>query len=112
MSTVVIKTASRKSKKSTISLKSETKNKLSGDDFLCQSTQSTELVCKNPAKDFSVNKIDTMSEAIQESGQSPDSQETISDYSLLPEIDDNETSKSFFLMNYKHLQVFLKIQIF
>jgi len=35
-----------------------------------------------------------MSEAILESGQSPDPQETISDYSLLPEIDDNETSKN------------------
>jgi hypothetical protein len=49
---------------------------------------------QNPAEDPSVNKIDTMSEEIFESGQSPDSQETISDYSLLPDIDDNETSKN------------------
>ena len=87
LSKVVIKTASGKTKKSMISLKSETNNKLSGDDFLCKSTQSTELKCKNPAEDLSVNKIDTMAEVIFESGQSPDSQETISDNSLLQEKD-------------------------
>ena len=32
---------------------------------------------QSPAEDLSVNKIDTMSEAILESGQSPDLQETI-----------------------------------
>ena len=72
---------------------SETKNKLSGDDFLCKISQPTFVICKNPAEDPSVNKMDTMSEAILESGQSPDSQETISDTSLLPEIDEIETSK-------------------
>ena len=35
-----------------------------------------------------------MAEVIFESGQSPDSQETISDNSLLPEIDEIETSKN------------------
>ena len=63
----VIKAASRKSKKSTISLKSETENKLSSDDFQCQSL-STELKCKNPAEDLSFKKIDMMSEALHESG--------------------------------------------
>ena len=103
-SIVVLKAASRKFKKSTISLQSETENKLSGDDFQCQSTLSTKLKCKNPAEDLSVNKIDTIAEVIFESGQSPDSQETISDNSFL--------KKRISLMNYKHQKVLLKIRIF
>ena len=57
-----------------------------------------------------------MSEAILESGQSPDSQETISDYSLLPEIDDNETSKNQLPDELQTSTVFsgklLKLQLF
>ena len=83
------------SKNSTILLKSETKNKSSGDDYQSKFTFSTHLKCKNPAEDFSFKKIDTMSDAIHESGQSFDSQETISDNSLFPEIYENETPKNF-----------------
>ena len=46
LSKVVVKTVSGPTKKSTISLKSETKNKLSGDDFLCKSSRPTKLICK------------------------------------------------------------------
>ena len=49
---------------------------------------------QNLAKDFSVNEIDKMSEAILESGQSSDSQDTISENNLFPEINEDETSKN------------------
>ena len=67
---------------------------MSGDDFLCRHAQSTELTSKNPAEVSSVNKFDIMSEAGREPGQSPDSQETISENNLAPEIDEKEISKN------------------
>ena len=65
-SKAIFKPASRKSKKSTILLKSETKNKSSGDDYQSKFILSTQLKCKNPAEDFSFKKIDTMSDAIHD----------------------------------------------
>ena len=61
---------------------------------------------------YSVNEIDKLSEAIHESWQSSDSQETISENNVFPEINEDETSKNYLLMNYKHLQDFLEIRIF
>ena len=49
---------------------------------------------QNLAKEFSVNEIDKLSEAIHESGQSLDSQETISENNLFPEINEDETRKN------------------
>ena len=49
-----------------------------------------------------------MSDAVRECGQSPDSQETISDNNLSPEIDEKEISKTFILMNYKQQKVLWK----
>jgi len=87
--TVVAKTKKRNTEKSskaiikpasrTILPKSEgKKNKSSGDDYQRKFILSTQLKCKNPAEDFSFKKIDKMSDAIHESGQSFDSQEAIS----------------------------------
>ena len=73
---------------------------MSVDNLLCKHTRSIELICKNPAKDSpvkKVKKVDIMSDAIRERGQSPDSQETISDNNLSLEIDEKEISKNLHL---------------
>ena len=55
--------------------------------------------------------MDIIPGASREHGQSPDSQETISDNNLASEIDEKEVSKTFIPMNYKHQKVFLEIRI-
>ena len=85
-SKTIIKPTSRKLKKWTTLIKSETKNKYSGDDYQSKKILSTQLKYTTPAEDFSFKKIDTMSDDIRESGQSFGSQETISDNSMFSEV--------------------------
>ena len=93
-SEVVTKTAAGKSKKSKVSFKSETKNTMSGYDLLCKHTQSTELTSKNTAAISSAFQSDILSDTGREPGQSPDSQETISDDMLSPETNVTRISKN------------------
>ena len=81
---VVTITAAGKSKRSKVSFKSETTNKMSGNDFLCKHTQPTELASKKLDESSYVNTFDIMSDADRELDQSQNFQENVSDNMLSP----------------------------
>ena len=81
---VVTITAAGKSKRSKVSFKSETTNKMSGDDFLCKHTQPTELASKKLDESSYVHTFDIMLDADCELDQSQNFQENVSDNMLSP----------------------------
>ena len=78
-----IKTVTRKSKKSTILVKSETKNKFPTNDLQSKEVMSTSV-------DMPQESDGSCSEVIRESGETFDSQETISDNEMCTNVHDDQ----------------------
>ena len=108
----IIKTATGKSRKFKISFKSKTKEKVNDDDFLWKHIQSAELTSINLSAISSSCQSDILSDKGHEHGQSPDSQETITDELSSSETYVTRISKTLIQMIYMHQKAFVKFRIF